>query len=111
MINNKDHDMKTGNSSIKETINLYEPILSCAFITQLRNKTDFQSKTVELKSTTKDSIILEKGSILINNMFSATCFSCQIEMTDIIRLRDSINTILTEHYAHLYDSNRFFYRH
>ena len=27
-------------------------------------------------------------------------------MTDIIRLRDSINTILTEHYTHLYDSSK-----
>ena len=27
-------------------------------------------------------------------------------MTDIIRLRDSINTIITEHYAHLYDSSK-----
>ena len=27
-------------------------------------------------------------------------------MTDIIRLRDSINTIIIEHYAHLYDSSK-----
>ena len=38
MINDKDHDMKTGNNSMKETINLYEPILSYALLPNLENK-------------------------------------------------------------------------